>query len=304
MRKHVETAVNARGDGAPSKTRSECAGDRAQECSSAFEASLEAFRVYQNVECGLAANTLQAYRRDLRRFGDFLRRQAIDHWAAITPREVQHHLIELTSAGYSESTIARQVVAVRMWLRWLHETKQIAEDLTTLLELPKRWRRLPRTLNLDRTVDLVTSPQPDEPFGLRDRAMLELFYACGLRVSELCGLRLRDINLNVGYVRCMGKGRRERVVPVGRKAQDAIEAYCEHLRPTLVQRALETGRLEPPLTEKGQAGVSLFLSRNGGPMDRTTAATTSCRKCKPRRTTWSSGPSRTSRPIPTAAPTW
>jgi integrase/recombinase XerD len=235
----------------------------------AFEASLAAFRVYQNVECGLAANTIQAYRRDLQHFGDFLRRRSIDAWGSITPQVVQRYLLELADAGHRESTIARHVVAIRMWLRWLHETKQIPADLTTLFESPKRWKRLPQTLNLDRAAELVTSPELDHPLGLRDRAMLELFYACGLRVSELCGLQQRDVNLNVGYVRCMGKGRRERVVPIGRKARDALEAYLEHLRPKLLQRAIETGRVHPPLTRKVHATLPFFLSRSGGAIERT-----------------------------------
>ncbi|MBU0616835.1 MAG: tyrosine recombinase XerD [Planctomycetes bacterium] len=239
------------------------------QCTPAFEALLEAFHVYQNVECGLAANTIRAYRRDLRRFGDFLRRQSIDTWTEIGPEVVQRHLVELTDADYCESTIARHVTAIRMWLRWLHETRQIPEDLTTLLESPKCWKRLPQTLNLDRTVELVTSPELDQPQGLRDRAILELFYACGLRVSELCGLRIGDVNLSAGYVRCMGKGRRERVVPVGQKARDAVEAYLEHLRPKLLQRALETGRVETPLTNKVRAALPLFLSRSGGAIERT-----------------------------------
>jgi len=243
--------------------------DGAQRCTPAFEASLDAFHVYQNVECGLAANTIRAYRRDLRRFGDSLRRQSIDTWSAITPRVVQRHLVELSDSGHRESTIARHVAAIRMWLRWLHETRQIPENVTTLLESPKRWKRLPHTLNLDRAAELVTSPELEHPLGLRDRAMLELFYACGLRVSELCGLRQRDVNLNAGYVRCMGKGRRERVVPIGRKARDAIEAYLEHLCPKLLQRAIETGRAPAPLTNKVRAAMPLFLTRNGGAIERT-----------------------------------
>jgi integrase/recombinase XerD len=239
-------------------------------CTPIFEASLEAFHVYQNVECGLAANTIRAYRRDLRCFGGFLRRRSIDSWNEINSSVVQGHLVELTDAGYCESTIARHVTAIRMWLRWLHETRQIPEDLTTLLESPKRWKRLPHTLNLDHTAELVTSPEADQPLGLRDRAMLELFYACGLRVSELCGLCQRDVNLTAGYVRCMGKGQRERVVPVGRQARDAIEAYREHLRPKLIQRGIETGRIPAPVTPRVDAALPLFMSRNGGAMERTT----------------------------------
>ncbi len=273
MREHVlksaGTNNSVTGSSAPKQSAARHPKAADHRCTPVFEASLSAFHVYQNVECGLAANTIQAYRRDLRRFGDFLRRRSIDTWTAIKPQIVQGHLIELTDAGYCESTIARHVVAIRMWLKWLHETKQIPGDLTTLLEAPKCWKRLPRTLNLDRTVELVTSPDLDQPLGPRDRAMLELFYACGLRVSELCGLRLGDVNLGVGYVRCMGKGRRERVVPIGRMARDAVEAYLEHLRPKLLQRALENGRVETPLTEKLRAALPLFLSRNGGAIERT-----------------------------------
>lgn len=273
MRQHTHQPARPDATAAQSQRREvHGAGSREPDghhCTPAFEAALEAFHVYQNVECGLAANTIQAYHRDLRCFGDLLRRRSLNNWAAITPQVVQDHLIELTDAGYRESTIARHVSAIRTWLRWLHETKQIPENLTTLLELPKRWKRLPQTLNLDRTVELVTSPELDHRLGLRDRAILELFYACGLRVSELCGLSRRDVNLNAGYVRCMGKGRRERVVPMGQKARDALEAYLEHLCPKLVQRGLETGRIQTPLTDKARAALPLFLSRSGGPIERT-----------------------------------
>jgi integrase/recombinase XerD len=147
--------------------------------------------------------------------------------------------------------------------------KQIAEDRTSLVELPKRWQRLPETLNLDRTVDLVTSPDLDSTLGLRDRAILELFYACGLRASELCGLREGDINVDGAYLRCMGKGRKERVTPIGRKALTALEAYLRDLRPQLLQTGLERGRWKVPLTRGVAATLPLFLSRTGGPLERT-----------------------------------
>lgn len=216
-------------------------GGKTTHCTPAFERSLEGFRVFQNVECGLARNTIEAYRRDLRRFGDFLRRSSIDAWDRVIPQIIQGHLVEVSRCHYKETTIARHVVAIRMWLKWLHLTKQIPDDVTALLDLPRCWSRLPETLNLERTSELVTSPDLTGPLGLRDRAMLELLYACGLRVSELCGLSERDVNLSIGYVRCMGKGRRERVVPIGQKAKDALEAYREHLRPKLLQKRLQNG---------------------------------------------------------------
>jgi integrase/recombinase XerD len=244
-------------------TRASGVPDRSTEarfCTPAFLASLDSFRVYQNVECGLSANTVTAYRRDLFRFGDTLRRKSVDDWNAVTPALVQAHLVEMGAERFRESTIERHVVSIRMWLRWLHATRRIEHDVTSLIELPKGWRNLPATLNLDRTVELVTSPDLKAPLGLRDRAILELFYASGLRVSELCGLHIDDVNLKMGYVRCMGKGRRERVVPVGGKARDAIEAYIEHQRPNLVERGPAA---------RGAARAPLFLTRSGRPIERT-----------------------------------
>ncbi|MBP9024741.1 MAG: tyrosine recombinase XerD, partial [Phycisphaerae bacterium] len=238
-------------------------------CTPAFLRSLDGFRVYQNVELGLSPNTIEAYRRDLCRLGDFLRRSGIDDWEQITPQALQPYFIELADANYRETTIARHVVAIRMWLRWLVISRQVSTDRTSLVELPKRWQRLPKTLNLERMAELVVSPDLEEELGLRDRAILELFYACGLRVSELCGLKERDVDLSAGYARCMGKGRRERVVPVGREARAAVREYLEKLRPRLVARGVERGRFKTPLTRAVAAAIPLFLSRTGGPIERT-----------------------------------
>ena len=238
-------------------------------CTTKFESSLADFRVYQNVELGLAPGTLEAYARDLRRFGAFLRRRDTEDWTQLSPELIQDYLMEQAELGHKETTLARRVVALRMWLRWLHLTHQIPHDVTSLVELPKRWQRLPLTLNLDRTTELVTSPDEGHPLGLRDRAMLELFYSSGLRVSELCGLREGDLNLDAGYVRCMGKGRKERVTPVGGKARETLRDYVEQLRPKLVDEGLQRGRWNKPFTKSVRATVPLFLSRTGGPVDRT-----------------------------------
>ncbi len=237
--------------------------------SARFAAALDGFRVWQNVELGLSANTMDAYRRDLLRFGAFLHRRGVDDWNRIDPQLVQDYLVEQSALGQKETTLARRVVALRMWLRWLHITGQVAEDGTALIELPKQWQRLPRTLNLDRTIDLITAPDPESPLGLRDRAMLELFYACGLRVSELCGLREADVNVAGAFLRCMGKGRKERVVPIGRPALDALEAYVQHLRPKLIAAGQQQGRWKTPLSRGAAAQLPLFLTRTGGPLERT-----------------------------------
>ena len=234
-------------------------------CTPAFLRSLDGFRVYQNVELGLSPNTIEAYRRDLCRLGDFLRRSGIDDWEQITPQALQPYLIELADANYRETTIARHVVAIRMWLRWLVISRQVSTDRTSLVELPKRWQRLPKTLNLERMAELVVSPDLEEELGLRDRAILELFYACGLRVSELCGLRERDVDLSAGYA-LHGQGAAQRVVPVGRKRVPPRE-YLEKLRPRLVAR--RGARTVQDAANAVAAAIPLFLSRAGGPIERT-----------------------------------
>jgi integrase/recombinase XerD len=238
-------------------------------CTPEFLASLAGFRIYQGSELGLAPATIDAYRRDLLRFGRYLRARGVLTWDAITPNVIQDYLIELSSHGHKETTLARRIVPLRMWLRWLHLTRQLHEDRTTYIELPKRWQRLPQTLNLHRTVELITSPDLNHPLGLRDRAMLEMFYACGLRVSELCSVREADLNLAGGFVRCVGKGRKERITPIGRQAIDAVEAYLHHQRPELVRTGQERGRWPMPLPRNAQANLPLFLSRTGGPLERT-----------------------------------
>ncbi|HMQ17117.1 MAG TPA: site-specific tyrosine recombinase XerD [Phycisphaerae bacterium] len=232
---------------------------------------LDEFRSHQSVECGLSANTLAAYRRDLVSFGAFLASRGPSNEpgpAAIDWKVVQRYLAQLTDAGYRSSSIARKLVAIRMWLRWLFDTGRIPQDVTTLLEMPRLGRRLPRPLSLDRTAELVTSPQAGAPLVLRDRAILELFYSSGLRVSELCGLCLRDVNLRELWVRVMGKGRRERVVPLGRPARDALEAYLEHEHAALAEKHRRRARIDV-LRPRDALALPLFLSRNGGRMERT-----------------------------------
>lgn len=234
-----------------------------------FARALEEFRIYQSVECGLSPHTLAAYARDLRRFCEFLQQRGLNDWNAVHWLVVQDHLVDMTGRGYREASLARHISAVRVFLRWLADRGRMREDISSMVELPKRGRQLPRTLNLDRTEDLVLSPDLDRKLGLRDRAMLELLYASGLRVSELCSLRECDVNLKVGFVRCIGKGRRERVVPIGGKARDALEAYLEHDRPKQLLRARSRGGDEAPLTPRARAKAPLFLSRTGGPIERT-----------------------------------
>ncbi|MCG3126852.1 MAG: Tyrosine recombinase XerD [Phycisphaerae bacterium] len=235
-------------------------GARACDCTPEFVRSLHDFRLYLSVECGLSQNTLEAYCRDLTALGAFLGGRGVAQPGGVSAVHVREYASALAMHHYRESTVARKVVAIRVYLRWLFETGRAEFDPTSAIELPKRWKNIPPTLGLDRTVELVTAPDPEHALALRDRAILELFYASGLRASELCGLDLADLHVRAGFVRCLGKGRKERVVPVGRPACDALEAYLEHLRPALVARG-EGWKVRAP--------QPLFVSRGGRRMERT-----------------------------------
>ncbi len=205
-------------------------------------------------EAGLADNTLAAYRADLESLADFCERTSLT-FRALTPLDVQNFLVALRQERkLAVSSVARRLVAVKLFCRFAFQNGYLDRDLATLIETPKKWNYLPTVLN-ERQIDtLVTLPDDGDALMVRDRAILELFYATGLRVSELVSLRLGDVHLDVGYVRCMGKGSKERVVPVGTKAIEAVREYLNRLRPELVA---------------GRSTDRVFLSRTGRPLDRT-----------------------------------
>ncbi|MBC8394389.1 MAG: tyrosine recombinase XerD [Deltaproteobacteria bacterium] len=206
------------------------------------------FLDYLTVEAGLSENTVLAYGRDLLGFGEHCRQQKTDKLEAIQPVTVYSYLKKLSKAGQAESSIGRGLVAVKMLLRFGILTGRISEDITDCLESPKQWKRLPSICNKDQVFNLMESPCPDDPYYLRDKAILELLYATGARASEVAGLNIKDVNRTVGYVRCFGKGRKERIVPLGRMAAETLAAYLTELRPQL---------------QKPQSPDTLFLTRTG-----------------------------------------
>ncbi len=215
--------------------------------------ALEQFLGYLRVECGLAWNTLQAYERDLRDLVGFATAQGYPSASRLTAVLVQQFLKGLHQRGLAHASITRHLASTRVFLRFCQMNGWVQEDVASLLETPTRWQRLPETLNVKHVEALLAAPDPQDALYLRDRAILELLYATGLRVSELCHLRCGDVNLQIGYVRCLGKGRKERVVPVGRTALEAVRDYQHGLRSFLA------------------AGVEcdcLFLSRTGRPLGR------------------------------------
>ncbi len=156
--------------------------------------------------------------------------------------------------GLAVSSIARRLVAVKLFCRFCFHYGHIDRDVADLIETPKKWQTLPRVLNARDVDTLLSLPDESDPLASRDRAILHLFYATGLRVSELVGLRLKDVNLEVGYLRCLGKGQRERVVPIGSRAIQTTREYLYNLRPQLVE---------------GHSTDRIFVSRTGRPLDRT-----------------------------------
>ena len=211
------------------------------------------FLDYIFVECGLAGATVTAYQRDLGEFWNHLVEREVEP-ADISMEDVQEHLIRLQERGLVVSSIARHLAAIKVFLRHLYAERVLRRDLASLIEGSKRWQTIPDTVHYHQVEALLAAPDTRDEFYLRDRALLELLYATGMRVSEVVDLSLEQINLRLGYVRCIGKGRKERIVPVGRSAIEAVEEYLEYLRPRLL----------------GDRSVSaLFLSRTGRPLDRT-----------------------------------
>jgi len=213
---------------------------------------LSTFLRYLAVERGLSPNTLEAYGRDLKRFEESLRSCRINLRSA-RRQDLLTHVRSLRLAGLSPKSVARAINSLRMLYRFLLSEGEVRSDPTADLDVPRTWKSLPRFLTFQEVDRLLSAPDTGRPLGVRDLAMLEVLYATGIRVSELISLRLEDLNLEVGYLSCMGKGSKERIVPLGRKAIERLQEYLRDVRPGLTRRG------ESPF---------LFTNRNGAKMSR------------------------------------
>lgn len=211
------------------------------------------FLDYLTIEAGLSDNTILAYGRDLKDFLGYCSSNKISRLDQIDPTLIRNYMIIQAKSSKAESSAKRALVAIRMLLRFAKLTGLIEDDFTAILETPNIWQKLPAVCSKEQVVNLLNAPCPDEPFYLRDKAMLELLYATGIRAGELAGLKQSDLNLDIGYLRCLGKGGRERVIPVGKIAIRAVAEYLTNLRPKLAK---------PFSTD------SLLLSRTGRAMSR------------------------------------
>jgi integrase/recombinase XerD len=201
-------------------------------------------------ERGLARNSVAAYRRDLEALGRQLQDRAL---ASAGEDDLLLALRRMRTAGRSPRSVGRWLVAVRGFYAWLAQEGTIADNPSARLEPPRTWKTLPKVLDGSDVVRLLETPDRGDPKGARDAAMLEVLYATGLRVSELCGLRLHDLRLDAGYLRCLGKGGKERVVPLGAEASAALRAYLDAGRDVLLA---------------GRRSDTVFVGRSGAPLTR------------------------------------
>jgi integrase/recombinase XerD len=219
------------------------------------------FLAYLELERGLSRNTLSAYRSDLLQFGAFLDRRGL------TATEAQYDdlaafLSELAEgpAPVAAATIGRKVACLRSFYRHLRREALIEHDPTAELRGPRKSQRLPKVLSRDEVARLLREPKGTDPRALRDRALLEVMYACGLRASEATGLQLEDVDLEEGVVRARGKGSKERLVPIGRQAVGALRVYCRRGRPALLGAGVDRAG--------ARASNQLFLNRRGSGLTR------------------------------------
>jgi integrase/recombinase XerD len=223
---------------------------------SRFESLVLDFLSYLELERGLSRNTLDAYRTDLHQYGAYLEAHGLDALSA-GPADISEFLAELATGdgrpACSSATVHRKAACLRSFYKQLRRDELVGDDPTAALSAPRRAKKLPQVLNYAEVQKLLAAPRGDEPTALRDRALLEVMYACGLRASETIGLELGDVDMHEGFLRARGKGSKERLVPLGRKAIAAISAYLRGGRPKLVGE-----RHEP----------NLFVNFRGGPLSR------------------------------------
>jgi integrase/recombinase XerD len=214
---------------------------------------LARFTDYVALEQGLSPRTIEAYQRDLARFATFAGSHGVASPPDITAKLLRDYVYHLKDLGLSPASIRRNVSAVRTYFRFLTGDGIVVRDPSERLETPKKWRTLPEVLSVEEVQQILAAPTLDDTMVFRDRAMLELAYGAGLRVSEWITLGVRDLLLEDGLVRVFGKGSKERLVPIGRSAIGAVAVYLRELRPRL---------------EKGQGKGVLLLNARGKPLSR------------------------------------
>jgi integrase/recombinase XerD len=218
------------------------------------DAQIRTFLNYLRVEKCLAQNTMQAYRRDMERFAEFVGKRGVE-CEGIQRSDVMDYLSALFHMRLDSRTVARHLASLRTFFRFALMEGFITEDPAASIESPKFRQSLPHFLSVEEVERVLRQPDTSTIVGIRDKAMIELMYSTGMRVSELCGVKVMDLQLDPGCLRCLGKGNKERLVPVGRRALDAVRKYLSEARPQLLKKG---------------TSPYLFLSKRGHGADRVT----------------------------------
>jgi integrase/recombinase XerD len=214
---------------------------------------IDIFLNYLSVERGLSRNTISSYRKDLQFYTDFLKQKNIGALSKITKNDITNFMLNQKDKGVSVNSVARRLAAIRMFHRFLVRERILKTDPSNLIETPKLWKKIPDTLSLNEINALISQPNIRDKQGIRDKAILETLYATGMRVSEAVNLKVDDVNLDVGFLRCVGKGNKERIIPIGNLATGSIKRYLELSRTYLLKKK------ESPI---------LFLNRSGNKLSR------------------------------------
>ena len=229
---------------------------------------IQAFIHYLSAERGLAKNTLASYQMDLNQYIAYLKTQGITALHETNKNDILGFLMQLQKNGRAPATISRRLAALKALYRFMHNENMIGSDPTANLESPRLNQRLPQVLTFEEVEILLNQPQIADAAGQRDKAMLELLYATGIRVSELVSLNLQDVNLEMGFIRCFGKGSKERIVPLGSVAIKYVKNYLERSRPKLTknkkeERALFVNQHGRRLTRQGFWKIIKKYARQG-----------------------------------------
>lgn len=211
------------------------------------------FLDYITVEKGLSKNTREAYGIDLSKFITYLGQKGIKDIDSVRRNNITDYLMSEKEKGISPNSLSRNLVAIRMFFRFLVMNNYVEDDITSVLDSPRLWKILPEVLSVKEVEQLLKGPDSRKRFRLRDKALLELMYAAGLRVSEAAGLSTSDINMDMGFLRCMGKGSKERIVPLGRPSIFAVRNYIKKERSGLMKDLLSG---------------NVFLTQQGKPFTR------------------------------------
>ena len=218
-----------------------------------MKTNIEQFLDYISLERGLSKNTLMAYAGDLNKFAAFLNKRGVPSFRDVKKSDITEFMFFQKDKKLSANSIARNLAAVKVFFRFLTREGFLKKDIASPIETPKLWKNLPDVLSLAEVDKLLGMPNLKNWMGIRDKACLELMYATGLRASEIVGLNLSDVNFELGILKCLGKGSKERIVPVGKLAKTAIKRYIDKVRPKLIKSASESG---------------LFITRLGRKMSR------------------------------------